>query len=110
MKFIFLSLLVLYVPLNAYCRQSHIDSLKGADMTFYKLYCDTKYSDTANSMGYLEIFLSGIDTSVHSPAIARMYDELSEYYEKQYIFSKAIDKKICILENLQCSGRYSQQC
>ena len=104
MKFIFLSLLVLYVPLNAYCRQSHIDSLKGADMTFYKLYCDTKYSDTANSMGYLEIFLSGIDTSVHSPAIARMYDELSEYYEKQYIFSKAIDKKSASLRIYNALG------
>ncbi len=55
-------------------------------------------------MGYLEIFLSGIDTSVHSPAIARMYDELSEYYEKQYIFSKAIDKKSASLRIYNALG------
>lgn len=69
--------------------EEDVASLKGADMTFYRMYRDEMDEDKA--MEYAEIFLSGIDTSEASRVCAEMSDRLSVYYEKsKFMFSKSI--------------------
>lgn len=66
-----------------------ISSVKGVDMTFYRMYQEEKDEDKA--MEYAEIVLSGIDSSAVSRTCAGMADRLSAYYEKKKcIFSRAI--------------------
>lgn len=106
MKFLLPAFILLMTTplLYAENRALSVDSIKGADMTFYRLYNESKTMDLKSSMNYLEIFLSGIDTSTASRHAASLYDELSKYYQDRFLFSKAIDRRISSLRIYKALG------
>lgn len=65
--------------------------IKGSDMSLYDLYADNLPLNRDAAMEYALMFVERVDSTAVDPVIARMYDQIAEWYEMdKFLFSKAI--------------------
>lgn len=86
-----------------------LSSIKGADMTLYRIWCEKQSSDKETAADAAEVFLNGLDTSAKSIYIAHMHDYLADYYENDlFRFSDAISHCEVSLRHLLATGTPEQ--
>lgn len=93
---IILAAVILLNPISSYSGNVRdtiqvLSGIRGADMTIYNLYRENRDGDRSKSIGYAEMFLSGIDTTSSDPILAAISDDIADWYEYEMSqFSEAI--------------------
>lgn len=78
-------------PGTAGAASEEICAVEGGDMTLYDLYMDNLDRDRDKAMEYAELFLGRVDSSVFSPHLAHLSDELAQWYEmEKFLVTKAV--------------------